>query len=382
MEIKNLKQAADRIKRAIEDKENIVLYGDADLDGVTSIIVLKEAIKNLGGKIVAVYFPDREKEGYGINKRALHSLKEKAPALMIAADCGISNFEEIKIAKELGFDVIVIDHHQVLDKLPKADIIVDPKQEADESGFEYLATVGIMYKLAMILFSGKIPERIRENFLELVALGTVADMMPRKEDNKAMIEEGLYHLEDTWRPGLEAFLGHKILKEQENVSGKVSKIISLLNIRDLEDQLPASYRLLTASSKEQALEILERLINKDSQRRIRKEEIKEEIEQKISNIEELIIFEGDPSWDIILLGSIASIISRKYQKPTFLFKNDKEKTQGTARSSSDDDDLVAAMKSCSNLLETFGGHAKAAGFRLKSENIEKFKQCLIKYFKR
>jgi len=120
MEIKNLKKAANRIQKAIKEKERIILYGDADLDGVTTTILLKEAIKNLGGEIASIYFPDREKDGYGITKNGLHSLKEIAPALLITLDLGITNFEEILLAKKLGFEVIIIDHHEILDKLPQA----------------------------------------------------------------------------------------------------------------------------------------------------------------------------------------------------------------------------------------------------------------------
>ncbi|MBZ9578376.1 DHH family phosphoesterase, partial [Patescibacteria group bacterium] len=184
MEIKNLKKAAKRILKAIKNKEKIILYGDADLDGTTSVIVLKEAIKTLGGKIETIYFPDREKEGYGISKEALYYLKERAPALLIALDCGISNFKEILLAKKFGFEVIVIDHHEILDKLPDAEIVVDPKQKGDKSPLKYLATVGITYKLSELLFSNKMDDQIKKNFLELVALGTIADVMPRKDENK------------------------------------------------------------------------------------------------------------------------------------------------------------------------------------------------------
>jgi len=132
MEIKNLEKAAQRILEAIKKRERILIYGDSDLDGVCSVIILKETIKNLGGKIDAVYFPEREVEGYGISEKGLISLKKFSPALFISLDCGISNFKEIEIAKNYGFFVIVIDHHQVLDELPKADIIVDPKQRDDQ----------------------------------------------------------------------------------------------------------------------------------------------------------------------------------------------------------------------------------------------------------
>ena len=146
-EIKNLKKAANRILKAIKQKEKIIIYGDADLDGVTSVIILEECIKNLGGKITTIYFPDREKESYGLNEKALFYFKEHDPALLIVLDCGIGNFEEMKKAKELGFEVIIIEHHEVLDKLPEASIVVDAKQKGDKYPFKYLATVGVTFRL-------------------------------------------------------------------------------------------------------------------------------------------------------------------------------------------------------------------------------------------
>jgi single-stranded-DNA-specific exonuclease len=377
MEIKDLKKAAERIKKAILNKERIILYGDADLDGVTATILLKEAIKNLAGQISAIYFPDREKEGYGLTKEAIFVLKEKAPALLITLDLGISNFEEILLAKKFGFEVIIIDHHEILDKLPKADIIVDPKQKGDKSSLQYLATVGIVYRLSEILFEKKISPELKQNFLELVALGTIADLMPRKGENEIMILEGLKSIENSWRPGIRAFFEEKAF-ENFDLFKKVSKFISLLNVRDIENQLPASYRLLTAPSLEEAKDILSNLIEKSFERKRKIEEIKEEIERRISKKEPLI-FEGDSSWELILLGSVASTISQKYQKPTFLYKKGEKESQGTARTAKNFD-LVKAMKKCAKFLVSYGGHAQAAGFRIKNENLEKFKQCLIQYF--
>ena len=247
MMIKNLKKAAERILKAIEDSERIILYGDGDLDGVTSVIILKETIKTLGGKISSVYFPDREIEGYGVTKKALDFLKKFSPALFIAMDCGIGNFKEIKEAKKMGFSVIVVDHHKVLDKLPEADIVVDPKQKGDKYLFKELAAVGIVFKLSELLLKEKMTESLRKNFLELVALATVADMMPKVDENKIFIEEGLGYLENSWRPGIKALIEADFLKDY-NLHEKVSKVISMLNIRDVENRLPTSFFILTNSS--------------------------------------------------------------------------------------------------------------------------------------
>ena len=195
IEIKNLKKVAQRILKAIKNKEKIVLYGDADLDGVAAVIVLADTIKNLGGKITAIYFPDRELEGYGITEKGLNYLKKLSKkALLISLDCGIGNFKEVVMAKKLGLEVIIIDHHQILDELPEASIIVDPKQKGDKYPFKELAAAGVVFKLSELLLKNIMTENLRKNFLELTALATIADMMPREEENKVFIEEGLKSL--------------------------------------------------------------------------------------------------------------------------------------------------------------------------------------------
>src|SRR3989338_11166622 len=160
MVIKNLKEAAERIKKAVKNKGKIIIYGDSDLDGVTSVIIAKEAIKNLGGKIQAIYFPSRETEGYGISETGLNILKKYSPALLVALDCGISNFQEVKTAKKLGLEVIIIDHHEILDKLPDVKIIVDPKQKGDKYPFKQFAACGLAFLLASALLGKQITENL------------------------------------------------------------------------------------------------------------------------------------------------------------------------------------------------------------------------------
>ncbi len=375
VEIKNLRKAAERILKAVNKQERIILYGDADLDGVTSVIILKDTIKNLGGKITAVYFPNREVEGYGISEQGLNLFKKEAPALFIAVDCGIGNFKEIKLAKELGFEIIIIDHHQVLDELPDADIIVDPKQKEDKYPFKGLAAVGIVFKLSEILLENKMTEILRKNFLELVAIATIADMMPREEENNFFIKEGLRSLEKSFRPGIKTFFETAIIKNYSDIWHKVSKINSILNIRDVENQLPASFRLLTAASIEETKELVEKLLIKAE---IRKEKIKEitnEVEKRISGRDESIVFEGGDDFELTLISSVASIICQRYQKPTFLFKKLEQESQGTVRTPPEVDS-VELMKKCSEYLLTYGGHSQASGFRIKNDKLDQFKNCL------
>ena len=324
-EIKNLKKAADRITAAIEKKERIILYGDADLDGVSSVIILKETIKSLGGKVSAVYFPDREIEGYGITKIGLQDLKEHAPALLLTVDCGIGNFKEIKLAKKLGFEVMLVEHHEVLDKLPQAEIIVNPKQKGDRYPFKGLATVGIVFKLSELILGDKIKGVLKNTFLELTALATLADMMPQQSENKLFITEGLSLLKKTFRPGIRVFFTPHF-EEKWGVENsldfiqKVYKMISILNVRDVEDGFPASYRLLTASTPVEAEKIVKILLKKGKARKRKIEKIIEEVEKKVKGIPGAIIFEGDAAFDLILVSSAASTICQKYQRPTFLYK--------------------------------------------------------------
>ena len=372
MEIKNLEKTSKRIKEAIEKKEKILLYGDADLDGVCSVIILKEAIRNLGGRVEAIYFPDREVEGYGISENGLNFLKKFSPALFIALDCGISNFKEIEMAKNLGFFVIVIDHHEILDEIPKADIVVDPKQKDDQYPFKELATVGIVFKLAEKLLEEKMTNSLRKNFLELVALATLADMMPQVSENKILTEEGLNYLKNSWRPAFQVF--SKIF----SLPKEIMKVISILNVRDVEDNLPASFRLLTESDFKKVEEMIKKLIEKSKERRKEVERILGIIEAEIKE-EDKIIFEGSKEWSLSVISIVASQLCQKYQKPTFIYKILENESQGTVRVPPGIDS-VKLMKKCKHLLISFGGHPAASGFRIKNENLKKFEECLIRNY--
>ncbi len=370
MQIKNLRKVANRIKKAVKNKERIILYADADPDGVCSAVILEETIKNLGGKITACYFPDREKEGYGINKKALVFLAEKyAPTLFICLDLGIANHKEVDTAKKLGLDVIIIDHHTVLDNipLPKA-LIVDPKQKTDKYPFKELCTAGLAYKLSEIILGKKMGEGLKNSFLELTAIATISDMMPQIKDNKILVEQGLIALENTWRPGLQVF------------EGNIQKIISALNAAGIENHLNQAYLLLTASSLQKAEKIAKELSEKSKQKHLRIEQITEEVKLRISKkTEKKIVFEGDSSWPLVLTGPVASRICREYKKPTFIFHMGKKQSHGAVRMPQGLDG-VKAMTSCCKLLKTYGGHPPAAGFSLDNENLKEFEQCLIKYF--
>ncbi len=377
---KNLEKVAERIKKAVLNKERIILYGDSDLDGISSVVILEETIKNLGGEVSAVFFPDREKNGYGINSNALEILKDKAPALFITLDLGIGNIKEVEIAKKLNFEVIIIDHHEPLNSIPDIPLIIDPKQKDDDCLFKGMANVGVTFKLCEEILGDKISENLRNSFLELVALGTISDMVPQIDENQKFIEDGLRSLKSTFRPALRAFLN--VLGEGYVFQGAIQKIISALNAAESINYQNDSYLLLTSSSAEKCREIAEDLINRTNYKQQKIKEITQEVERRINQKPDaLIIFEGDPAWKLTLAGSVASIIAQRYEKPTFIFKKGDIESCGSVRSLKEGYNSVDAMKTCEDFLITYGGHAKASGFRLKNEDLEKFEKCLNEYFK-
>ena len=382
LEIKNLKSVASIILKAVKNKEKIILYGDADLDGVGSVVILKETLQNLGCRDIKVYFPDREKEGYGISKKALSYLKKFSPALFVALDCGIGNFKEAEIAKKLKFNLVIIDHHEILDKLPQAQIIVDPKQKNDPYPFKGLATAGIAYKASKAILRRNFSKNLKNSFLEIVALATLADMMPEKDENIAFIENGLDSLKNTWRPGLKAFFEIESIRERRSIREIAQRIISALNATIVKDHLNEAYLILTSSTVKDAKVLAEDFLEKSRKRQIMIYEIVEEIKESHSEkAEEPIVFEGSLYWSFALTGSIASRICNYFKKPTFIYKKLEKESRGSVRMPSGLNG-VEAMKKCSSLLGTYGGHPVACGFTVKNKNLEKFKECLIRYFEK
>jgi single-stranded-DNA-specific exonuclease len=387
MEIKNLKKAAQRIFKALNQKEKIILYGDSDPDGVGSVILLKETLEKLAKNFlnspleIIVYFPDRIKEGYGLNETALKFLSQFSPALFITLDLGIGNVKEVELAKKLGFEVIIIDHHEPLLELPKAEIIVDPKQKDDKYPFKNFSCTALVYKLVKLLHNlGGIAWE-SERFLELVLLATLYDQMPIVEENEKLVKEGILAFNYSKRVSL------NVLKKLTNFQGSLEevkkKILPPLSAATTTpDHLQEAYIFLTEESSVKAEELGKNLIEKNRKRNEEIKKVFQEVEARVAFFrEDPIIFEGSSNWSVMVLGPVASKIAQKYQKPTFLFEKGEKESRGAVRMP-EGFDAVKAMINCSNLLITFGGHPLAAGFKIKNENLESFRECLCEYFKK
>jgi single-stranded-DNA-specific exonuclease len=379
MKIKDVDVAVSRIREAVKNDEKIVIYGDADVDGVSSVIIMEEAIKAIGGKIERSYFPNYEKQRHGVNEDALNILKPLAPALLITVDLGISNNAEIEIAKEMGFDVIIIDHHDIIDKIPVATAVVDPKRPDDDYGFKFFAAAGLVFRVAEELVED-MSEELRIDLVSLAAVATITDMMPQEDENLEIINEGLKYLDHNERPGIRVFFESKRLGEGLSSQEVVSRISTLTNVRDIKGDYPAAYTMLSSKTIDDAEEFLDSLIEKNEIRQNRINEGVYMLEEKLlNNPTEEIIFEGHESWDSSVLSAIASRISARFMKPTFLYPIGEDEIRGTMRCPKGING-VEALKSCDSLLIMYGGHPPAGGYRVKKENVPKFKECLINHF--
>lgn len=381
MAIKNLQKAALRIVKAARLQERVCIYGDSDLDGVTAVIILSEAIKSIGGNVASCYFPNREAEGYGLTFTALKTLKPLSPGLLVLLDLGISSFEEVKAARAMGFEVLVIDHHEIVQgMIPEANIVVDPKQQGDASAFKEYAACGLSWLLSRAILKDVMSPTLRQNLLELAALGTIADMMVRAGDNELIIEEGVSRLEDSWRPGIKAFFEAGVMGEGEQKERKIGYMISILNVRDVEHGLPAAFRLLTTPFLEDAKRMVLELEEKQHIRSQHIQEIVQRLRDRmlIKGVQNVLV-EGDGSFDSALLGAAASILSRELQKPVFLYKIIDDEAFGSVRAPAGLD-TVKAMEGRKELFLTYGGHPQASGFRMKEANIPQFREYINEYF--
>lgn len=380
MPIKDLRKAALRIKEAIQKREGIILFSDGDLDGVASLLILEETIQSLGGNIVLVCFPDREIDGYGLNFNSLAKIKKLAPALLVVTDTGITSFKEIDEANKIGFEVIVVDHHEIIDnQLPLALAVIDPKREGDSYPFKLLAACGLSFYLAKDILGRKISSKMEKSLAELAALGTIADMMPQEKDNMEIIAQGVSSLPKTDRPAL-AYLWEYFAKEYSlNNSIVPQKIASFLHLTDFRGDFPESYLMLKESDTRNIVDLSQKILAKGEEKRKLMKDVCLEVEKEFVGQDIRFVFYTKKDLPYLVSGSVASRVSSCLKKPVFIVALREEVSRGSSRSIQGCN-LVEALKTCSAFLESFGGHPQAAGFAVQNQNIEKLKECLQNYF--
>lgn len=372
--------AADRINSAIENKERIAVYGDYDCDGVTATALLYEYLQKRVADVV-FYIPDREGEGFGMNVNSVDYLKSQDVSLIITVDNGINALEAVDHANSLGIDVIVTDHHLPTGQLPNAVAVVDPHRSDCQSSFKDLAGVGVAFKLVCALENSP-PEELIHQYADLLAIGTIADIMPIVSENRVIVRQGLKKIENTDRTGLKALLQACGLNGKEINTGKVSFIIApRINAAGRMSDAQCAVDMLLKNDFDKALEIANQLCEENVRRQALEQKIVDEaceqIEQKGYEFDRVIVVAGK-DWHQGIVGIAASRLVERYGKPCIILSVNGDTATGSGRSI-EGFHLLDAINSCAHLLVRFGGHSLAAGLTFNTEDIERFRHEINRY---
>lgn len=384
-EFLDMEKAVDRICQAIENKEKIVIYGDYDVDGITSTALLYEFLLSQGAN-VSYYIPDRKDEGYGINIMAVNKLTKSGTKLLITVDCGITAIGEVEFAKLQGMDVIITDHHTCKERIPTAaQAVINPKREDDSYPFDALAGVGVAFKLmlAVAIKLGLNTTEYFDKYVDLATIGTIADVVSLTGENRIIVNRGLLKLQNPTRPGIRALM---------EISGTLSKPVTTTTIGfAIAPRMNAAGRISSATTSvelmlekdyQKALEIARELDNENKQRQEMEKTIFEEALQMISadvNFEKKkVIVLAKEGWHQGVIGIVASRLNDMFYKPCILISHSNGIGKGSGRSIAAMN-LFDALSHCSDLLTDFGGHAIAAGLSINMPEFDAFAEKINKY---
>ena len=371
--------AVNRIVQAIQSKEKVIIYGDYDVDGITSITVLKKFLNECGLE-TGHYIPNRLNEGYGLNKNAIDKIKEENYTLIITVDCGISAIEEIDYANSLGIETIITDHHEPMDMLPSALAVVDLKRKDNKYPFKSLAGVGVVFKLIQALGNRlNMGENSYLKYLDIVCLGTISDIVPLVDENRVIAKLGLKLVAVTKNPGLRALLkasGYKQVNSN-TISFGIAPRINACGRMGYEEE---ALKLFLTNNIVEANDITEKLNNFNRERQEIEKNIFEEaismIAKEKSDSKTIVL--GSNNWHHGVIGIVASKITEMYFKPSILICFENNDGKGSGRSIPGFD-LHEALVALSKDLEKYGGHEMAVGLSLKKNNFNRFKQHFEEY---
>ncbi len=379
--IPDMDQAVQRLTRAIHDKENILIHGDYDTDGITATALLYNRLQGLGCH-THFFLPSRFEEGYGLSRTGIdHAVKQKC-TLLVAVDCGITAVSEIAYAREQHIEVIICDHHQPPPELPAAYAILNPKLPGSAYPFQDLAGVGVTFKLLQALYIrlGRPTEEVFED-LDLVALGSVVDVVPLVDENRCLVKYGIKQIKAGRRPAFQALLA------ETGISGAVyayhlgfrlgPRINACGRLHDAREAL----NLFLSEDPKQCAEIVRQLSQDNQERQTIQGRIREEARAAIERDglqQERVIVLGHPSWHEGVVGIVAARLSEDYHRPTILLAIKEETAKGSGRSIPGFD-LAAALYESRDFLMKFGGHKQAAGLELKRDNLDGFRHRINEY---
>lgn len=373
----DMKNAVDRVIKAIENKEKTIIYGDYDVDGITSSVVLKSFLAERGLE-ADIYIPNRLNEGYGLNEKAVKELAEKDYKLMITVDCGITGNKEVELANNLGLDVVITDHHEPSKNLPNAIAVVDTKREDNKYPFRGLAGVGVTFKLIQaISMQMNLPPEANLKYLDIVCIGTISDIVPLQDENRVISLLGLKLVKQTRNIGL------KVLLDSIGYSQIDSNTVSFglaprINACGRMGHEKVAVDLLLTNNIRKARELTEELNRYNQERQNIEKKIFEEAAQLAQQTKKHCIVVGKENWHHGVIGIVSSKITEMLSKPSILLCYEDGMAKGSGRSIKGFD-LHEALENCEEYIEQFGGHSMAVGVTLKQENVEKFGEELDKY---
>ena len=381
-EMPDMEKAVERILKAIENKEKIIIYGDYDVDGITSVTVLKSFLEERGIH-VSEYIPNRLEEGYGLNKKAVEYIVKQGNQLMITVDCGISAIEEVEYANKLGIETIVTDHHEPGAELPKAIAVVDTKRKDNKYPFRNLAGVGVVFKLIQAISQKlNLEEKEYLKYLDIVCIGTISDIVPLVDENRVIVKLGLKLVEQTKNLGLKAILqasGYSKIDSNTISFGVAPRINACGRMGHQEEAL----KLFLSKEIKEVQELTQKL---NEYNRLRQETEKQIYIESIAQIEEkglannnTIVVMGK-GWHHGVIGIVSSRITELYFKPSILLCEENDCGKGSGRSIPGFD-LYEALTECKQTIDKFGGHSMAVGINVKKEKFEEFKEKLEKIAK-
>ncbi|XTR37497.1 single-stranded-DNA-specific exonuclease RecJ [Paraclostridium tenue] len=375
--MKDMEKAVERIEYAIKNNQNIWIYGDYDVDGVSSTSVLCLYFDSIGFP-VKYYIPNRLEEGYGINEDAIEVLKNQGCDLLISVDCGITSVREVELANKLGIDVIITDHHEVQDEIPNAYAVINPKQENCNYPFDMLCGCGVAFKLIQALTPAEEFKTSMYNYLEIVTLATICDIVPLVDENRIIVKNGLKLMKDGINLGLKELI--KVCGIDTDKIGSSHVGFSIGPRINASGRLGYSYlgvELFTTKSKEEAIEIASLLEDKNNERQMIEAKMYQEAEDIINGDErykdDKVLVIANKGWQHGVIGIVASKLTEKYYKPTILLTIEDEEATGSARSIKGFSIFDTLVK-CSDLLGKFGGHEQAAGLSMDKNNIDELRR--------
>ena len=376
----DMERAVQRIIKALRDGENILIYGDYDVDGITGVSLMYDGIFKLGGK-VSFYIPNRITEGYGLSSQGIVTASNKSIDLIITVDCGVTAIDEVILANNKGIDVIICDHHEPANELPPAHSILNPKVKNCSYPFKELAGVGVAFKLLHALYAslGYGIDDLQE-YLDLVAIGTAADIVPLLDENRILVKYGLEKINGNPRYGIFALLeSSSLLGRELDVSLIVFVLAPRLNAVGRMSTAKKAVHLLTSSSLQQSRNIARILESENRTRRnideLTCQEAIELVESTVDLDRTKILVLAKEDWHLGVIGIVASRIMEKFNRPSILISLNKGIGKGSARSTPNFD-IYEALVSVSDLLENYGGHKFAAGLTIREENISELRTKL------